>query len=422
MKRHSCIAAAIAAAVGLVQVARGDGLELLCNPNATRWKGTNAAMRMSRVVNSMLVHNGRLLLSGGEWNANTGPCPIFSVDMETGAFTNLFSCGTESVWYFRKDSAGRIYIPGVDIKEGTKTIGSLFRMDQDGSWTNLLTIPKGNIASLGWEGFAMHTWDLACWKGKVFTAGYGIAYGDEGSNEAMTNATPGLTSCHKTYEMMVSNRVAKVQVYRRFYSFLPFKDDLYCFPAAMGYTNVNTNMHIEQWRFDSETGLFNCTSNTWDNLCPGDNFKSDRELARHAGNVVFYHATPIKDRVVYIVGVESMKCQPWFLCSGVSNDGVVKSDRIDLGEGFHPMCLFRHGEEVEVLASKWTDAEIEHKVLSSQDGLNFTKVLEFKTHQPMTALAHHGDWYFFASSGLAPRLKSFADEDDSGAIYRMKAK
>ena len=76
-----------------------DKLEFLCNPNASvqKWLGTNLAKRVSRTTMSIYPFKGRLYTSGGEWNANTGPCPIFTVNPEDGTFTNHFTAGTETI-------------------------------------------------------------------------------------------------------------------------------------------------------------------------------------------------------------------------------------------------------------------------------------------------------------------------------------
>lgn len=52
-------------------------MEPLCNPNATRW---TASQPMARAATSIGVCDGRLFVSGGDWDANLGPCPIFAVD------------------------------------------------------------------------------------------------------------------------------------------------------------------------------------------------------------------------------------------------------------------------------------------------------------------------------------------------------
>ena len=48
----------------------------LCNPNLTRWQGTNQAQVVSRSIMTIFPYRDRLYVSGGEWNANTGPCPV----------------------------------------------------------------------------------------------------------------------------------------------------------------------------------------------------------------------------------------------------------------------------------------------------------------------------------------------------------
>lgn len=445
----------------------------LCNPNLTRWTGTNAAHVLSRSVMTIFPYRDRLYVSGGEWNANTGPCPVFAVDPETGAFTNEFSAGTETVWYFRPASDGSLYVPGVDIKEGSKTRGPLFRRDPDGVWTNLSIVPKGEIKELGGEGYSMHTWDAVCWKGKVFTAGYGIGVGDEGSSEKMREGTPGLTDARIRYGSvkLTNGEERVVQVYRRFYSFLPFRDALFCFTGCLNRTNVNPRLALEQWTYNEKSGIFDCVTNSLDRVCPG---------YRMPTFTVFWHATPVGDRVLFIAGPESQRCPPGFLYSAIHTNGLVQSERIKLEEEvvpvvitnrvalsgktapdgkplpvgmsngvarleapvlegkpladgstndvaqtktifvtkrFAPVCISSYEGKVGVLATMRTKDGIRNGIWETKDGIDFQKVLEFRTeHAPSAFTWYKGCYYYAIGAG---RFNFARVGKESGAIYKL---
>ena len=380
----------------------------LCNPALTRWSGTNAAQVVSRGTMTIFPYRDRLYVSGGEWNANTGPCPIFAIDPETGAFTNEYTAGTETVWYYRPASDGSLYVPGVDIKEGSKTRGPLFRRDPDGVWTNLSTIPKGNIAELGGEGYSMHTWDLVCWKGKVFTAGYGIGIGDEGSLGKMADGTPGLTDAKMRYTFTWTNGQEKTtQVYRRFYSFLPFDDALFCFTGSLSVTNINHGLVLEQWGYNEKSGVFDCVTNSLDRVCPG---------YRLPAFTVFWHATPVGGRVLFIAGPESQRCPPGILYSATHTNGLVQSERIEL-DGFRPVCISSYGGKVGVLAFKMEDGAFRNAIWETDDGVAFSKALEFETPYRTSAFTRYGKAYYYAIG--AGRHDAARVGKDSGGIYRL---
>ena len=415
-------------------------LEFLCNPNATvaKWQGTNLAKRISRTTMSLHPHKGKLYTSGGEWNANTGPCPIFTINPEDGTFTNAFTAGTETIWYFREDSAGRLYAAGVDQKEGTKTRGAYFRMDRENVWTNLLTVPFGSVTNIGMQGYSVHTWDLCCWKGKVFTAGYGIASGPEGSDEKMDDATPDLKDCHMRWKGSFTfvpgpNSTNKeprtiertMGMFRRFYSFLPFEDDLYCYPMTVCSTNFNKAGTIEEWRYDEAGGKFVCQTNLLANLVPDKRNSHTNALRASNFAVVFWHATPYKGRVLYIVGNESQRTHPWYACSATNDNHTVVATRIGLEENEYPFCLAKGDGKALLLAARYTGPgkDIVNTVLESEDGLAFERKFSFRTRQPALAVAlMDGTYYFGMGAGykVEKYWKTPENAEEDGAIYRIR--
>ena len=73
-----------AAATGFAALAAVPDLtasmHALGNPNKARWSSLTP-----RHVASIGVHDGRLYVSGGNWDGNAGPCPLFAVDPYSGA-------------------------------------------------------------------------------------------------------------------------------------------------------------------------------------------------------------------------------------------------------------------------------------------------------------------------------------------------
>jgi hypothetical protein len=403
-----------------------------------KWQGTNLAKRASRTTMTIYPYEGKLYTSGGEWNANTGPCPIFEIDPADGSFTNRFTAGTETVWYFREDSANRLYVPGVDQKEGSQTRGAYFRMDRENVWTNLLTVPFGGITNLGSQGYSIHTWDLCCWKGKVFTAGYGIASCPEGSNEKMNDATPDLRNCFMPWKGRITyvpgpnatntepiTVERTIGMYRRFYSFFPFEDDLYCYPMTICSTNFNQAGIIEEWRYDEGRDRFVCQTNRLANLVPDRRNSATNSVRASDFSVVFWHATPFKGRVLYIVGNESQRTHPWYACSAKNENHSVVATRIGLEEGEFPFCLAKGDGKALLLVVRpnLPGSGVVNTVLESSDGLAFERKFSFRTRQPALAVALM-DGTYYLGMGAGFKVERYwnipADAEEEGAIYRLR--
>lgn len=395
-----------------------DSMVPFSRPTAVRWKGNTLA----RTMTSIHPYKGKLYTSAGEWNDNLGPCPMFAIDPYTGVYENEYDAGTETVWYFREDSEGRLYVPGVDEKEGAAHEGSFFRKGLDGLWKNLNTIPYGSITNLSGQGFAIHTWDLTCWKGKVFTAGYGLAMGPEGSDAKMSNATPQLRDCWRTY----GSGWSSFKAYRRFCCFLPFENDLYCMPLNYATKRNLTAYPFEEWKYDETKGQFVCSSNTWANVAPG---VTQTDYAFHsdysAFDVQLWDPVRIGDRINYILGEHAMSIEPWCMFSAVSENGHLKATRVDLGSGVHPFCITRRGDKMLILAASFdsTAKRIVNTALESDDGLDFTPVFRFTSANPATAIAYYdGNYYVGMGDRARARVAwpTLEGTDVSGQIYRIR--
>jgi hypothetical protein len=51
-----------------------DLMEAMCNPNATRW---TASQPMARAATSLGVCDGKIYVSGGDWDGNVGARVLF---------------------------------------------------------------------------------------------------------------------------------------------------------------------------------------------------------------------------------------------------------------------------------------------------------------------------------------------------------
>jgi len=411
-------------------------MELLCNPNKSRWASTSANDARSRAMTSIVPHRGRLYVSGGCWDPNTGYAPIFSVDPQTGAFVREYQAGSERFDYFREASTGHLYAPVTDQHEDGPNWGALFRRDPDGTWRCFRDIiprgdfPAGTFGNIDNQGFAIHTWDLCCWKGSVFTAGYGIAYGPEGSDGTMANATPGLGIAYRQFKASDSSYTS---YYRRFYAFLPFEDDLFCTTLNYSPASAPEINAFEEWRFDAAAGVFRCEERPWSEFAPG---VTAQDRAAVSGTYVApANTTPFKGRVLYLLGPSSVDSpRPWCLFTAENVDHHVKAAKVDLG-GATPFCIHRHamgrgGEVVDVLAAEFdaSDRTVVNSVWESFDGVSFEKLFTFRTAQQASALARVGDdfyvglgWRFATTWNLACRDGASGNDGDdaSGDLYRV---
>ena len=433
MKMRCMMGAAIAAA-GLTMVAAADvpdltdSMEAMCNPNASRW---TTSQPLARAATSLGVCDGMLFVSGGDWNKNLGPCPIFSVDPYTGAYVKEFESGTESIDYFRTDSEGCLYAPSVDPREGHANECNVARRNADGTWTPLKIAPNRCIADAY---YGTHTWDVAFWKGKIFTAGYGIGAGPEKTTARLSDATPQIASLYRVY---ASQFGGTFQRYRRFYAFLPFEDDLFCYPLV--YSGVGNNAYskigsydYEEWRYDEATGTFACTTNAFSNVTPGLSQSDLAFVSDSSMDVQLWHPTAFNGRVLYIAGmaemtisgVTGMTTVPFALYTAQNVNHSVRATRVDLGSGVFPFDIFVHDGVATVLAAQYdsTAKKAVNSVWESTDGVSFTKKFTFSGVQHACAIAWC-DGAYFVAMGAREAVKNawtFTGTDEVGKIYRIR--
>lgn len=403
-----------------------DSMEAMCNPNATRW---TASQPLARAATSLGVCDGKLFVSGGDWDDNLGPCPIFSVDPYTGAYAKEFDSGTESIDYFRTDSEGCLYAPSVDPREGHANECNVARRNADGTWTALKIAPNRWMPYSSSENayYGTHTWDVAFWKGKIFTAGYGIGVGPEKTTARLSDATPQITHCMFSYPDGLT-------VPRRFYAFLPFEDDIFCYPLNRSGTGFDFGKYTvpigqygyEEWRYDEATGTFACTTNAFTNVTP-DLASSDLAFV-YAGNtgirIQLWHPTAFNGRVLYIAGIPEMTTVPFALYTAQNVNHSVRATRVDLGSGVFPFDIFVHDGVATVLAAQYdsTAKKAVNSVWESTDGVSFTKKFTFSGVQYANAIAWC-DGAYFVAMGAREAVKNawtFTGTDEVGQIYRIR--
>lgn len=401
-------------------------MEALCNPNATRW---TASQPLARAATSLGVCDGKLFVSGGDWDDNLGPCPIFSVDPYTGAYVKEFESGTESIDYFRTDSEGCLYAPSVDPREGHANECNVARRNADGTWTALKIAPNRWMPYSSSENayYGTHTWDVAFWRGKIFTAGYGIGVGPEKTTARLSDATPQITHCMLSYPDGLT-------VPRRFYAFLPFEDDIFCYPLNRSGTGFDFGKYTvpigqygyEEWRFDESTEKFVCTTNAFTNVTP-DLASSDLAFV-YAGNtgirIQLWHPTAFNGRVLYIAGIPEMTTVPFALYTAQNVNHSVKATRVNLGSGVFPFDIFVHDGVATVLAAQYdsTAKKAVNSVWESTDGVSFTKKFTFSGVQYANAIAWC-DGAYFVAMGAREAVKNawtFTGTDEVGKIYRIR--
>lgn len=401
-------------------------MEALCNPNATRW---TTSQPYARAVTSLGVCDGKLFVVGGDWDKNLGPCPIFSVDPYTGAYVKEFESGTESIDYFRTDSEGCLYAPSVDPREGHANECNVARRNADGTWTALKIAPNRWMPYSSSENayYGTHTWDVAFWKGKIFTAGYGIGVGPEKTTARLSDATPQITHCMLSYPDGLT-------VPRRFYAFLPFEDDIFCYPLNRSGTGFDFGKYTvpigqygyEEWRFDESTEKFVCTTNAFTNVTP-DLASSDLAFV-YAGNtgirIQLWHPTAFNGRVLYIAGIPEMTTVPFALYTAQNVNHSVKATRVNLGSGVFPFDIFVHDDVVTVLAAQYdsTAKKAVNSVWESTDGVSFTKKFTFSGVQHACAIAYCDGSYYVAMGAreAVQNAWTFAGTDEVGRLYRIR--
>ena len=405
MKHCILSLAAIAASVVSGAPDLTSSLEYVCAPNVERWPSSEVA----RHVPDLCLYQGRIYQSGGDWENNGGPCPIFAIEPYTGNWEQEWIAGADATYDFHEFSDGRLYLSAVDIRErdwnngqteAESHEGSHFRREADGNWRAYETAcTKGNISSwfgFEYQGYRTHNWDMAEYKGYTFICGYGISGPTNWCETEMFNATPSLTSIFR------SNMIL-----RRFYSFLVFDDDIFCFARQSSGGSDFASKAWEEWRWDETLAekQFVKQDAPWSDVAPGvtkdmiDYFGLGSSFDfGDEGATWFWHPTKFGSRVLYILGAERYNIAPIAAFSAVNQNHHVKAVKIDLGgDDVRPFDIFAADDAVYIVAAKGTSTSttVENSVWKSTDGVNFTKLFTFTATRPASAICYADGFFSF---------------------------
>ena len=409
-----------------------SSLEFVCAPNVERWPSSEVA----RHVPDLCLYQGRIYQSGGDWENNGGPCPIFAIEPYTGNWEQEWIAGADATYDFHEFSDGRLYLSAVDIRErdwnngqteAESHEGSHFRREADGNWRAYETAcTKGNISNwfgFEYQGYRTHNWDMAEYKGYTFICGYGISGSTNWCETEMFNATPSLTSIFRSGMIL-----------RRFYSFLVFDDDIFCFARQSSGGSDFASKPWEEWRWDETQNpkQFVKQDAPWSDVAPGvtkgmiDYFGlgSNYDLGDE-GSTWFWHPTKFGSRVLYILGAERYNIVPIAAFSAVNQNHHVKAVKIDLGgDDVRPYDIFAADDAVYIVAAKGTSTSttVENSVWKSTDGVNFTKLFTFTATRPASSLCYADGIFYFGMGANKYTKNAWASlgEDISGRIYRVR--
>ena len=216
---------------------------------------------------------------------------------------------------------------------------------------------------------------------------------------------------------------------RRFYAFLPFEDDLFCYPlnySGTGSSSYNAigQYDYEEWRFDESTSKFVCQTNQFSNVTP-NLVRSDLSfLSSSYMNIQLWHPTAFKGRVLYVAGRSEMTTLPFALYSATNVNHHVKATKINLGSGVFPFDIFVHGDVATVLAAQYDSSTQKaiNSVWESTDGVSFTKKFTFTTIQNASTIAWCDGAYYVAMGArkVVENAWTFTGTDEVGKIYRIR--
>ena len=107
----------------------------------------------------MIVWDGALYVGGGDFDANTGPLPIYRLDLETNEWTASDLLPEEEFNRFCV-LGDELTVPGIDPKEGWE-LGNYYVLT-DGVWEQKRVLPNG-----------VHCFDMVEYDGRIY-AGLGV--------------------------------------------------------------------------------------------------------------------------------------------------------------------------------------------------------------------------------------------------------
>lgn len=187
------------------------------------------------------IYDGKLFVAAGDYDANSGPVPLYHYDLETETWGGGDLVQDEQVenFYIIGD---KLMAPGSDPRQDW-TYGNLYQYE-NGTWETYRTIPGG-----------IHQLDLVEFEGKLFV-GLGVAAGEypiavsEDGGQTFTQVPMYKDSAPLDTS---ANGSASLQI--RVYDFFIYQNTLYAFYLR----NDGTEVTMELYRYDN--GAFYYYSN-----------------------------------------------------------------------------------------------------------------------------------------------------------------
>nr|MCR5752894.1 hypothetical protein [Kiritimatiellia bacterium] len=411
-------AISIVAAMSCLVISAADvpdltsSMEFLGNPTYTQWP----ASAQSRRTLDLAPHKGNIYVSGGAWDPNMGPCPIFAVNPYSGAISNEFVAGSEDLYEFKELSDGRLYTVAVDPHEKGPNCGTSFRRGWDGVWQafNTSTSP-------------IHSWDIAEWHGYTFICGYAISSSTDWCETPMVDVTPELNGGSS---ISLGNGAS---MHRRFNAFLPFDDDIFCIANMNSWANDIQRHDWEAWRWDEDAKRFVYSNTPWSDIAPGmtlaDASLSFRSVQDPGISMSVWHPTKFNGRVLYVLAT-SYPFAPWAAFTSANVNHHVKATRIDLGgSDVKPFDICVSGDAAYIVAGQAgaTATAVTNSVWKSTDGVSFAKLFSFVSTRAATAVCYFDGCFYFGMGSNKDRYDTGygwpnlpSSTELSGNIYRVR--
>jgi len=403
-----------------------DSLQFVCDPSSARWGTGNA---LARSVMDLQVYHDRIYPGMGEWAKNSGPVYAMAINPFTGTCSNEYTMGTESCETIRVLADGCLHFPATDMKDSHAAAGYWFRRNAAGEWyTRKNSFVNSTIST--------HIWDFTYFQGRYFAAGYGIASSKDGG-VTWTDVNPYWKG---KGERFVAFLVCGDELFARTQRSIPYNyktgevivskpTDFMQYPAIYHHWNKTTE------RFDTITNSYK----TMDaGLTRADFALGYESLANKAAtDGHLWHATPFKERCLYILGCATVQTIsgvtytpvgtfPAAAFSACSDNGELKGQRVTLETGAYPYDITVADGAAYVLTFKYKDATskmVEHAVWKSTDGISFTKLFTFDFQQVMGSLEYHWGYFYFGAVYLnaQPCLGTLQSgiTDKAGSVYRV---
>lgn len=165
----------------------------------------------------MTIHQGKLYIGAGDYDANSGNTPIYVMDLTTKAWNNSGVVLDEAVTHF-VNIEGTLYVPGTDPTTASWAYGNYYHQ-ADGVWQLHSNLPE-----------AVHNFDIVRY-GKAFFFGIGTANATQSPVKISEDEG-------RTYQDVAFYREGRRLIgdqtydFMRVYNFFLLRGELYCLLVA----------------------------------------------------------------------------------------------------------------------------------------------------------------------------------------------